>query len=53
MSKYLYILFFFFILVLFLKSNLIGNKLKVLSKPDFTRKFHKNAVPQVGGIIFF
>ena len=53
MSNYLYIFFLFFILVLFLKSNLIGNKLRVLSEPDSIRKFQERPVPQVGGIIFF
>ena len=53
MSNYLYIFFLFFILVLFLKSNVIGNKLKVLSEPDSIRKFQERPVPQVGGVIFF
>lgn len=53
MSNYLYFLFLFYILFLFLKSNVIGNKLQVLSKPDFIRKLQKKPVPQVGGIIFF
>lgn len=53
MNNYLYILVFVFILIFFLKSNIIGKKLEVLSKPDFIRKLHKKAVPQVGGIIFF
>jgi len=53
MSNYLYIFFLFYILVLFLKSNVIGNKLRVLSKPDSIRKFQERPVPQVGGIILF
>ena len=53
MNNYLYILVFVFILIFFLKSNIIGKKLEVLSEPDSIRKLHKKAVPQVGGIIFF
>ena len=53
MNNYLYILVFVFILIFFLKSNIIGQNLEVLSEPDFIRKLHKKAVPQVGGIILF
>ena len=53
MNNYLYILFFVLILNLFLKSEFIGKKLGVLSKPDSIRKLHKKKIPQVGGIIFF
>jgi len=53
MNNYLYIFIFIFILFFFLKSNVIGRKLGVLSKPDFVRKLHKKPVPQVGGIILF
>lgn len=53
MNNYLYILLFVLILNLFLKSEFIGKKLGVLSKPDSIRKLHKKKIPQVGGIIFF
>jgi UDP-GlcNAc:undecaprenyl-phosphate GlcNAc-1-phosphate transferase len=53
MSNYLYFFFFFYICFLFIKSDVIGDRLKVLSKPDSIRKFEKKPIPQVGGIILF
>jgi len=53
MDNLSYIFVSVFIFIMMWKSNTLGKKFGVMSFPDKTRKFHKNSVPQVGGIVFF
>ena len=53
MINFSYLIVLPFVIAMFIKSRDIGEKLRVMSSPDKSRKFHSKSIPQVGGIIFF